>query len=43
LAAAHGHLSAALTIVRTAPLSHKTQTRRVHLEQQKAVKAKGGK
>jgi hypothetical protein len=43
LAAARGHLSAALTIARTAPLPTGTQTQRVRLVQQKAVKAKGGR
>lgn len=44
LSAAHGHLSAALTIVRTSPPPNKTQTQQVRLEQQKkTAKAKGGK
>ncbi len=43
LAAAHGRLGATLTIVRITPLPHKTQTQRVRLEQQKAVKAKDDK
>lgn len=43
LSAAHGRLSAMLTIVRTSPLPDKTQTQRVHLKQQKAAKAKGRK
>ena len=38
LSAAHGPLSATLTVVRTAPLPNKTQTRHVHLEPQKATK-----
>ncbi len=37
LSAAHGHLSATLTILRSAPLPNKMQTQRVHLEQQKAT------
>jgi hypothetical protein len=37
LSAARGHLSATLTIARTAPLPEKTQTEHVHLEQQAAV------
>ena len=42
LRAAHGHLSATLTIVRTTPLPKKRQTRRVRLEPQKAPKHKRG-
>ena len=34
LSAAHGHLSASLTIVRTAPLPSKTQIQRVQVEQE---------
>jgi hypothetical protein len=41
LTAAHGHLNASLTILRTAPLPSKTQTQRVHLAQQKDPKQKG--
>jgi hypothetical protein len=36
LSAAHGHLSATLTIVRAAPLPSKTQTQRVLVERRKA-------
>lgn len=43
MGAAHGHLSATLTIIRISPLPDKTQTQRVRLEQQKATKAKGAK
>lgn len=43
LSAAHGHLSATLTIIRTAPLPYKTQTQRVRLEPQKAARQKGNK
>ncbi len=39
--AAHGHLSATLTILRTAPLPKKTQTQRVELTQQKTAKRNG--
>jgi hypothetical protein len=41
LSAAHGHLSAILAIVRTAPLPNKTQTQHVRLEQQRTAKHKG--
>ena len=41
LSAAHGHLSATLTIVRTAPLPYKTQTQRVRLGGAEGSKAKG--
>jgi hypothetical protein len=41
LRAAHGHLSATLTIVRTAPLPSKTQIERVRLEQLKATRIRG--
>jgi hypothetical protein len=37
LRAAHGHLSATLTIVRSAPTPEKTRTEHVHLEQQAAA------
>jgi hypothetical protein len=43
LSAAHGHLDATLTIVRTSPLPNKAQTQRVRLEQQRTAKAKGAK
>jgi hypothetical protein len=38
VSAAHGHLNANLTILRTAPLPSETQTQRVILEQQKKAK-----
>jgi hypothetical protein len=41
LSAAHGHLSATLTIIRTAPLPNKTQIQRVRLEPEKAARQKG--
>jgi hypothetical protein len=43
MGAAHGHLSATLTIIRTSFLPNKTQTQRVRLELQKVAKVKGGR
>jgi hypothetical protein len=43
LNAAHRHLSATLTILKTSPGPSSTQTKSVHLAQQKATKAKKGK
>ena len=43
LKAAHGHLSATLTIVKSFPSPSSTRTESVHLSQQKATKAKQGK
>ncbi len=43
LSAAHGHLSATLTILRTTPLPNKTRTQRVRLKSQKAAKQKEAK
>jgi hypothetical protein len=40
LSAAHGHLSATLTILKTSPSPSKTQAQSVHLAQQKAKKSK---
>ncbi len=40
LSAAHGRLSASLTIIRVSPLPDKSQTQRVRLEQQKAKGSK---
>lgn len=41
MGAAHGQLSATLTIIRTSPLPNKTQTQRIRLDQPKATKARG--
>lgn len=43
LSAAHGHLNATLTIVRTSPLPKESQTQHVSLEQQSTTKAKRAK
>jgi protocatechuate 3,4-dioxygenase beta subunit len=43
LGAAHGHLSATLTILKSSPTPSATQTESVHLVQQKAAKGKKGK
>ncbi len=43
LSAAHGHLNATLTILKSSPAPAVTQTQSVHLAQQKATKAKQGK
>lgn len=43
LKAAHGHLSATLTILKSSPSPTQTSTDSVHLSQQKASKAKKGK
>jgi hypothetical protein len=43
LKAAHGHLSASLTILKSSPSPTQTNTDSVHLAQQKATKAKKGK
>jgi hypothetical protein len=43
LKAAHGHLSATLTIVKSSPSPAQTSTDSIHLSQQKAGKAKKGK
>jgi hypothetical protein len=40
LSAAHGHLSASLTIVRISPLPDKTQTQQVRLEQHKSKRSR---
>jgi hypothetical protein len=40
LSAAHGHLSATLTILKSSPSPSTTQTKNVHLAQQKAKKGK---
>lgn len=40
LSAAHGHLSAILTIVRTSPIPKTTQTQRIRLEKQKGARGR---